>query len=69
MLETLSNKFDQQEGKKIPTRDLVKMTRFILKNNFFKFDSVIKQQVSVTVSETKFTPTHTCICMDRVKNT
>ena len=43
------------------------MTRFILKNNYFKFDSVIKQQVSGTVSETKFTPTYTCICMDRVK--
>ena len=63
----LSIKFDQREGKKILTGDLVKMTWFILENNYFKFDSGTKQQVSGTVSETKFTPTYACICIDRVK--
>ena len=39
----------------------------VLKNNYFKFDLMIKQQVSGTAIGTKFAPPYACIFMDRVE--
>ena len=41
------------------------MARFVLKNNFFEFDSKIKQQISGTAIGTKFAPPYVCIFMDK----
>ena len=46
-LRALREALDKQDKKCIPTEDLVKMAEFVLKNNFFEFNSKIKQQVSV----------------------
>ena len=47
-LRALREALDKQDKKCIPTEDLVKMAEFALKNNFFEFNSKIKQQVSGT---------------------
>ena len=43
------------------------MTEFVLKNNFFKFNSKTKQLVSGTAIITKFVPPYACLFMDRFK--
>ena len=43
-LEALSIKLNQQVDKTIPTENQLKMTLFVLKNNYIGFDSMIKQQ-------------------------
>ena len=44
-LRALREALDKQEEKCIHTKDLVKMTEFVLKNNYVEFNSKIKQQV------------------------
>ena len=51
----------------IPTEDLVQKAEFVLKNNFFKFNSQIKQQISGTAIGSKCAPTYACIFMDKVE--
>ena len=41
------------------------MARFVLKNNFFEFDSKIKQQISGTTTGTKFAPPYADVFMDK----
>ena len=43
------------------------MTDFVLKNNFFKFNSEVKRQKSGTTAGTKFAPPYACIVMDEVE--
>ena len=64
-LEALSAKLEEREDKSIATEDLLQMARFVLKNNFFEFDSKIKQQISGTAIGTKFAPPYVCIFMDK----
>ena len=45
-LEVLKKALDIWENKKISTDDLTKMTKFILKNNYFEFK--FKKQISGT---------------------
>ena len=63
----LKEALDKQEQKKIPTEDLVQMAEFVLKSNFFEFNSQMKQQISWTVIGTKFAPVYACIFMDKVE--
>ena len=51
----------------IPTEELLEMARFVLKNNYFEFDSMAKQQVSGTAIRTKFALLRACSFMDRVE--
>ena len=44
---------------------MVKLAEFVLKNNFFEFNSKIKQQVSGTAIDTKFAPPYACLFMDK----
>ena len=44
------------------------MTDFVLRSNYFEFDSCIKQQISSTAIGTKFKPPYACIFMDKVQN-
>ena len=55
-LEALSTKLEERQDQSIATEDLLQMAKFVLKNNFFEFDSKIKQQISGTATGTKFTP-------------
>ena len=66
-LETLSVKLDQREDKIIPTEDLLETMRFVLKNNYCEFDSMIKQQVSGAAIGTTVAHPYACIVMDRVE--
>ena len=43
------------------------MAKFVLKKNFFEFDSKIKQQISSTATGANFAPPHLYIFMDNFK--
>ena len=55
-LEVLRKQYDKFLHKKAPTEDIIKMADFVLKNNFFEFNSKFFQQISGTVIGTKFAP-------------
>ena len=43
------------------------MVQFVLKNNYFKFNSKVKQQVSDMAIGIKFAPLYACIFKDRTE--
>ena len=65
-LKALKNALDNRENKS--TEDLIKMARFVLQNNYFEFNGIVKQQISGTASGAKFAPTYACIFMDKLEN-
>ena len=67
-LNALYEKLEQRSDKKISSTDLVNMAEFVLKNNYFEFDTKVHQQISGIVIGTKFAPSDTCIFMDKVEN-
>ena len=44
-LIALTGALDQKDEETIPTKELLKMAEFVLKNNYFKFGNKIKQQI------------------------
>ena len=66
-LKALEKALNNRTNKSISTEDLVKMAKFVLKNNYFKSNSKVKQQISGTAIGTKFTPPYACIFMDEVE--
>ena len=66
-LDTLSEKLETCQDKKIAKEDLLKMAKFFLKNYSLGFNSNTKQQISGTQICTKFTPPYACISMDKVE--
>ena len=44
------------------------MARFVLQNNYFEFNRIVKQQLSGTAIGAKFVPTYACIFMDKLEN-
>ena len=44
------------------------MAEFILKNNFFEFETKIIQQISGAAIATMFVPSYACLFMDRIEN-
>ena len=66
-LDTLSEKLETCQDKKIAKEDLLKMAKFFLKNNSLGFNSKTKQQTSGTAIGTKFGPPYACISMDMVE--
>ena len=44
------------------------MAEFVLKNNYFEFNSNVKHQISGTAIGTKFAPPYACIYMDYMEN-
>ena len=52
-LETLKNILDKRKNQNISATDLIKMTEFVLKNNYFEFNGKVKQQISGTAIGTK----------------
>ena len=65
-LKALYKKLEQRSDKNVTSADLVDMVEFVLWNNFFKFDSNVKQR-GITAIGTKFTPTCTCMFMDKIE--
>ena len=60
----LKTVLDKRENHSIPTENLVKMAEFVLKNNFFEFNGLVKEQISGTAIGTKCAPNYACIFMD-----
>ena len=67
-LKVLKNILDKRKNQYILTADLIKMTEFVLKNNYFEFNGKVKQQISGTEIGTKRAPTYACIYMDEFEN-
>ena len=67
-LKALHEKLEERNDKSVPTVDLVNMAYFVLKKNYFQFDSCVKQQFSGTAIRTKFAPPYACIFMDKVES-
>ena len=63
----LKDRLDKRTDKRVPTSALIEMAGFVLKNNFFEFDGVVKHQIYITAIGTKFAPPHICIFMDKVE--
>ena len=66
-LKALEKALNNHTNKKVSTEDLVKMANFVFKNNYFKFNAKVKQQISGTAIRTKFAPPNACIFMDEVE--
>ena len=66
-LNALEKALNNRTNKKVSTEDLVKMAKFVLKNNYFEFNGKVIQQISGTAIETKFAPPYACIYMDKVE--
>ena len=60
-LNALREALEQRSRKEIPTESLIKMAEFVLKNNFFEFDSKVFQQIAGTAIGIKFAPPYACI--------
>ena len=45
-LELLQKQYDKFKDKMVPTKDIIKMADFVLKNNLLEFDSKFYQQIS-----------------------
>ena len=67
-LQALYEKLEERTDEKIPSTDLFEMTEFILKNNFFEFETKIIQQISGAAIATMFVPSYACLFMDRIEN-
>ena len=63
----LSEKLETVQDKKITKEDLLKMAKFVSKNNFFEFNSKTKQQISGTAIGTEFALPYVCIFMDKAE--
>ena len=44
-LKALKNALEKREQNNIPTKKLISVAKFVLKNNFFQFNGFVKQQV------------------------
>ena len=58
---------DKREQHTILAIELIRMTDFILKNNYFEFNGQIKQQFSGTAIGTMFAPPYAYLFMDKIE--
>ena len=66
-LKALEEALEKRKSKQISTDNVIKLTKFLLQNNYFEFNGEVKQQISETVIKTKFAPPYACIFMDQVE--
>ena len=66
-LRALKDALDNRENKSISTKDLIKMACLVLQNNYFEFNSIVKQQISMTAIGTKFSPRYAFIFMYKLE--
>ena len=67
-LNVLKKALDNRENDIIPADNLIKMTLFVLKNNYFEFYGEAKNQLLGTVIRTKFTRIHVSIYMNKLES-
>ena len=67
-LQALRESLGRRKTHEVPTSKLVKMTEFVLKNNYFQFSDKAYQQISGTAIGTKFAPPYACIFMDQLES-
>ena len=67
-LEALREALNKRKSHKGPTGKLVKMTEFVLRNNYFQFSDKEYQQISGIAIGTKFVPPYACIFMGQVES-
>ena len=56
-----------RENEKIDTEELVIMAEFVLKSDYFEFNSKVKQQLSGTAIGAKFVPPYAYIFINQVE--
>ena len=66
-LKAVNKILDATEKSSVSTDDLVKMTRFVLENNYFEFNGDVIKLTSETVIGTKFVPPYGYIFLDELK--
>ena len=66
-LRALYTKLEEREDKTVSSESLVNLAEFVLKNNYFEFNSEVYRQISGTAMGTKFAPPYACIFMDMVE--
>ena len=67
-LEAFREALDKRKTHNLFTSKLVKMTEFVLKNNYFQFSDKVYQQILGTAISTKFAPPYACIFVDQVES-
>ena len=60
-LKPLKNALNAKENKSIPTEKPLKGTEFVIKNNVFKINGTVKEQISGTARQTKCVPSYSWI--------
>ena len=58
---SLKRAFEKRVDKHAPTSDLVKMTEYVLSNNYFEFSEKVFQQMSGTAVQAQSLPLPACI--------
>ena len=66
--KSLKEALGRKRERKISSEDLLKMTEFVLKNNYFEFDRSVYKEVSGTAIDIKFAPPYAFTFMDRLEN-
>ena len=66
-LKALEVALEKRESMSIPTSEFVEMAKFVLQNNYFKFNVETKQQISGTATDTIFAPLYACIFMSQAE--
>ena len=66
-LKALRKVLVKREKHTLPSSELIRMTDFVLKNNYFEFNGQIKQQISSTTIGTMFTLPYMCLFMDKIE--
>ena len=66
-LKALEEALEKRESKQISTDNVIKLTKFLLQNNYFEVNEEVKQRILETAIRTKFAPQHACIFMDQVE--
>ena len=67
-LKALEEALEKRESKQVSTDDLIKLTKFVLQNNYFKFNGEVKQQTSGTAIGTNLATLYACIFIDQVES-
>ena len=67
-LNALREALDSRENKHVPTDDLLKITAFVLKKNYFELAGKVKKQLLGTAIRIKFAQTYASIFMDKLES-
>ena len=66
-LEILTKQLGHFDEKRIHTKDLLKLTKFVLKNNYFEFNSNVKHKIFGTAIRAKVAH-YMCVYIDYMEN-